>query len=306
MTTGRFAVLVLVGALAGTALAQDTQPAATNTNGGYQATAYPEQYNYYNLFYPAPEVRALPNLRAAAVATKAQWRRAESDLNNSIEDIRRQFKHSAELKEALADERDAYEDLKRVQLSATAHLKNDPSYTAAIELRKRLADQIEQYRGKSGTTFEDMLAMATVKLSYSATATAMEAAALAAEPEVASARKRLVGAAARVAELRQQFDEAVRNSPEVMLARKTVADARVAALAADAAYIEAANVANVAFDYAYYLRNNPYPYVNNYPYYNYYGGYGYGGFGYGGGYRAGYPYNWNRPVAQPHAQPRPR
>jgi hypothetical protein len=148
-----------------------------------------------------------------------------------------------------------------------------------------------------------MLAMATVKLSYSATASAMEAAALAAEPQVRSARQRLVAAGARTAELRLQLDDAVRNSPDVILARKALADARTAALAAGAAYIEAANVANVAFDYAYYLRGNPYPYVVNYPYYPY-GSYGYGG-GYQVGYPIGYPYNWNRPVAG-HPHPRPR
>jgi hypothetical protein len=296
----------------GTCLAQQTQPAgngaAANGAGyqptGYQPTPYPEQYNYYNLFYPAPEVRALPNLRAGAVAARAQFRRAESDLNNAVNDLRRQFRNSADLKDALAEERLAYEELQRVQSAATAHLKNDPAYTAAIELRKKLAEQVELYRAKGNKTFEDMIAIATVKLGYSATATAMEAAALSAEPEVLNARRRLVAAATRTAELRQQFDETVRNSPEVQLARKILADARVAALAADAAYIEAAHVANVAFDYAYYLRNNPYPYAVNYPYYPYYGG-GYGG-GYQVGYPVGYPHMWHRGGhgARPHSRVR--
>jgi hypothetical protein len=295
-----------MGAMSANALAQ-TQPASNGYNGGYQPTPYPEQYNYYNLFYPAPEVRALPNLRASAVAARAQFRRAETDLNNAVEDLRKKFKQSADLKEAQADEREAYAELQRAQIAATAHLKNDPSYAAAVDLRKRLAEQIADYRDGGNRSLEDMLAMATVKLSYSATATAMEAAALAAEPQVQEARRRLVAAAARVAELRTQFDDTVRNSPEVMLARRVLADSRVTALAADAAYIEAAHVANVAFDYAYYLRYNPYPYVNNYPYYPYYGGYG--GYGYGGyqaGHSIGYPYNWNRPVAHQRPHPMPR
>jgi hypothetical protein len=144
-----------------------------------------------------------------------------------------------------------------------------------------------------------MLAMATVKLSYSATASAMEAAAISTDPRVQQARKHLVDTANRVADLRHQFDEAVRNSPDVMLARRTLADTRIAALAAEAAFVEATNVANVAFDYAYFLRRNPYPQVANSPYFPYYN-YGYGG--YGGGFQVGYPYSWQpspMPVSTP-------
>src|SRR5262245_15525892 len=109
-TTGRIAAIVLVLS-ATNVFAQDTQPAQPAGNGmaGYQQTTYPEQYNYYNLFYPAPEVRALPNLRATAVATRANFRRAESDLANAIDDVKRQFRRSTELKEAQADEREAWE-----------------------------------------------------------------------------------------------------------------------------------------------------------------------------------------------------
>jgi hypothetical protein len=69
-----------------------------------------------------------------------------------------------------------------------------------------------------------------------------------------------------------------------------VQDARIAALASDAYFVEARNVAEIAMDYAYAIRTRPVPYiVAPYPYY---GGYGYGyPVGYPMvGYPIGYPY----------------
>lgn len=268
-------------------------------NGGYQPTHYPESY-YGGALYPGTELRALPGARAAAVAARTQYRNAQSALNTSVEALRRQFKRSAELKEAVVEEQAAWDALNSVRAEAMADLRDDSTYQAAVALRQRLADQIEYSRRDKDQSLEHLLALATMKLSYSATASAMEAAAISADPRVRQARERLVQASARVSELRDQFDEAVRTSPEVIAARQAVADARVAALAADAAYQDASRVARVAMDYAYYLYDHPYPYVINSPYYPYYGG---GGYAYT--YRIGYPIGYPHYRPQPH-RPHPR
>lgn len=283
-TIGMGIVLLLGGS---GAAAQETQPIHAE---GYRPSFYPETYRneHEHVFYPAHDLRVLPGARAAAVAARAQLRRAESDLNNAVIDIQRQFRRSTELRDAIAEERAAFEALNEIRAEALAHLQDDPSYQAALALRKQLSQEIQRQREEPETMMHKVLAAATVKLSYSATASAMEAAAISADPRVKAARERLVRAGARLSELREQLDEAVRSSAAVQMARKAVADSRIAAVAADAAYIEAANVANVAMDYTYYLRFRPRPYVIHSPYYPYYGGHGIG-------YPIGYPYNWQYP-----------
>jgi hypothetical protein len=284
------------------AQAQGTQPAGYSNGGGegYVPSSYPEAFAP-NVFYPGQELRALPATRAQLAAARGELRRAEQMLNNAVGDVHRNFKRSAELNRAIDEEREAYEALQIARKDAMNDLRNDQNYLAALTLRHRLAEQIEHAQEDARTTGEQMLALATVKLTYSATASAMEAAAISAEPRVKDARERLVVAGRRVSELKLKFDEDVRHDPNVIAARTMLANARIAAVASEAMYVDAVNVANVSMNFAYYLRRNPYPLVGSYydPYYN--NGYGYGGYGSygGGGYPIGYPYTWGAGAGQP-------
>ncbi|HMB95871.1 MAG TPA: hypothetical protein VKK61_07515 [Tepidisphaeraceae bacterium] len=241
--------LTLLGVLAMNSMALADAPATE-----YAPSTYPENYNG-NEFFPAAELRALPAARAQASAAAAELRRAESDLNNAVADVHRSF--SIQLRQGEADEREAYDALVSAREKAIAGLKQDDSYKALLSLRQRLADQIEQRSATApqGTLF----ALATVKLSYSITATAMEVAAIASDPHVTDARDRPLVAGQEVAKLNDQLDAATHNSQAVLAARKNLEDARIAAVASDSFYQEAAKVANVSMDYAYYLRNHPYP-----------------------------------------------
>jgi ribosomal protein S21 len=307
---------IAISAASAMAQGQGTQPAAADgygtgaapapaaiTNEGYAPSSYPEAFAP-NVFYPGQELRALPATRAQLAASRAELRRAEQALNNAVEDVRRNFKRSTELNQALAEEREAYEQLQVARQDAMNDLRNDQNYLAALRLRQRLAEQVERAQHDSRTTGEEMLALATVKLTYAATASAMEAAAVSAEPRVKEARERLVAAGRRVSELRQRFDENVRTDPVVIASRNALANARIAAQASEAMYIDALRVANVSMNFAYDLRRFPYPLVSDYyPYYSNgygYSGYGYyGEYGYGVGYPVGYPYMWGAGAGQP-------
>jgi hypothetical protein len=229
----------------------------------YAPSTYPEEYNG-NTFFPATELRALPAARAQASAAAAQVRRAESDLNNAVADVRRSF--SVQLRLAEADEREAYIALVAAREKAVASLKKDDDYKALLSLRQRLAQQIED---RSATAQGTLLALATVKLSYAITLTAMEVAAISADGRVKDARDRLLVAGREAANLNEQMVAAVHNSQAVLAARKILEDSRIAAVASDAFYQEAAKVANVSMDYAFYLRNHPYPYGIYSPYDSY-------------------------------------
>jgi hypothetical protein len=213
------------------------------------------------------------------------------NLTNAVADVHRTFNRSTELKSALAEEKAAWEDLTNARDAVLSRLSKDEQYQAAVQLRDRMAQQIEQARAQKDTQSQHLLAMASVKLSYSASATALEAGAIAADPYVAQARQRLVAAGAKVAELREVVDDAVRRDPQVLAARKAVQETQTAAAATDAMYLDATRVADAALDFAYFLQAHPAPYIVNSPYY---GGYGYGSIGYPVGYPIGYPL-WNGP-----------
>jgi hypothetical protein len=263
----------MLGAGSAFAQAQATQPGPAG---------YPESYS--GVFYPSAELRALPAARASAVATAAELRRAEDDLARSVDEMRRIGNRSPEFKVAVADERIAWEALKAAREEALRDLKHDETYQAAVDLRDRLTAQIAVAREKPQTTIEQLRAMAEVKLSHARTISAMESAAIGADPRVEAARQRLIDAGATLAELREQLSESILADPNFQAGRKAIANAKVAVQAADAYYLESKIVAQAGLNYAYELLA-PRPYIVNQPY-GYYGGYG----GYTPvGYPIGYP-----------------
>jgi hypothetical protein len=290
--TASFAASFFYIALCHNALAQvaaTAQPAPAE----YHPGGYPESYTGVGrTFYPGTELRALPVARAQAVAAREQFLHAQTNLSNAIADVHRTFTRSTELRAALAEEKAAWDELTNARDAALSRLSREEQYQAAVQLRDRMAHQIEQARAQKDTQPQQLLAMASVKLSYSASVTAMEAGAIAADPYVAQARQRLVAAGAKIAELREIIDDAVRRDPQVLAARKAVQETQTAAAATDALYLDATRVADAALDFAYFLQTHSAPYVVNSPYY--YGGYGYGSVSYPVGYPIGYPL-WNAP-----------
>lgn len=295
-------VLAGIVSIAGSAAAQVAPVgagAAAPAAQEYRPTGYPESYNTIGRsFYPAAEMRALPVARAQAVAAKQELRRAESALNNAVYEVRRVYTRSDELITAQAEEKAAWDALLAARDNAMKDLKQDERYLAAQQLRDRLTTQIADNREKPGTTTERLLAMARVKLNFASSATAMEIAAIAADPNVKASQRRLMAAGHKLTKLRMDFEDTVRADPRVVLARKNVEDARTATAAADAMYIEATRVANAALDFAYFVQATPMPYIVNTP--DIYGGYGYSYGNYSArptvGYPIGYPYLWNAPA----------
>jgi hypothetical protein len=261
------AVLLVAGEVG--AQAQATQPAgaapamapAMAPLGQYRLGGYPESYGNNGVFYPGQELRALPVARAQASAAAAQYRVAQSNLTSAVADLQRGFNRSREYNQALADERAAYEALTDARNRALASLQNDVNYQAAVSLRDRVGNQIKYARQQKEVSIETMLALSTLKLSYSATISAMEASAIAADPNVKSAQARLVEAGNRTSALRQQFDDSVHASADVLAARQAVQNSRIAMVATSSLYSEAVHVANVAMTYAYDIYNRPTPYI---------------------------------------------
>jgi hypothetical protein len=243
--------------------------------GGYQPSSYPEVY-HYNTGWPGVEVRAFPAALTRRAIARAEYRRLQTGLDIMIRSMRGAFERTRDYASAIAEEREAFEQLERERNEALRSVRDDPTYQASVSLKQSLTDQIVSVRDDRKPYDGGVMAMAQVKMGYASTASAMEAAALAADPDVQQARERLRRASARVSELRAQHDLEVRSSPELEVARRNLADARIAKLAAEVNFQGVREVANAALDYAYYTRRyDQYQYLS-------YGHYGY----------FGYPYNW--------------
>ncbi len=251
-------------------------------NGGYQPSYYPEQYDS-GTGSPGRAVRAAPPALTRRAIARAEFRRMQTGLDLMILEMKKAFERSRDYSSAMAEEREAFEALERERNEALRSVRDDPHYQASVSLRQNLTDQIAQRREDRHSSVGEILTMAEVKMGYARDASAMESAALAADPDVQQARERLRRASSRASELRMQHDQSVRNSPELEVARRDLKDARIAKLAAEVYYQGVREARDIALDYAYYTRRyDQYKYLS-------YGYYGYNYPHHGGGHRIGYP-----------------
>jgi hypothetical protein len=238
----------------------------------------PGYYGYGN--YPSLEVHDAVVANARAATARALFRRAENALNSSVRKAVRTFEGSTELTDARKTEKEAYAAYAASRRRALQTVLEDPKYRAIMSLRQELSEQIAYKKVNRAVDertdkqiMEDVLSLATLKMNYAADARAMEQIALDSNNEAKDAQAKLRTASTRVAELKRDFDDALRNDRDLLAARENLEDARVARLTASAYLKGAATAAEDALDFAYYLNR-----------YSRYGGAGYRD------YREYYPY----------------
>jgi hypothetical protein len=218
----------------------------------------PGYYGYGN--FPSIEVHDAVVANARAATARALFRRAENALNSAVRKAVRTFEGSADLRDARQAEKDAYAAYTAARRRALQSVLEDSKYRALMSLRAELTDQIQYKRANrpidersDREVMEDVLSMATLKMSYASDARAMEQNALENDAEAKDAQTKLRAAATRVAELKRDFDDALRNDRDLLAARQNLEDARVARLTASAYLKGAASAAEEALDFAYYL-----------------------------------------------------
>jgi hypothetical protein len=241
-----------------------------------------DPYRGYN-DYPAAEVQAVPVARAQAARARAEFDLAQLNLHRWIDRAWDDFEHSREYLDATAAEKRAYDEYRRERDRVLARLDQDSTYRAMVDLIGDLRTRIERERGGRNPTqdqIEQTLALATLKLGYASTVSAMEAAALTADNAVQDARNRLTEAGARAREIRGNFARGVRRDGQFLAARDNADQLRITRVVTDNFLEGAINAREIALDYAYYLHrwdqyrysqygiySNPYAYPIGYGYY---------------------------------------
>jgi chromosome segregation ATPase len=229
--------------------------------------------------YPSAEMNAYAAAMARAATARALFHLADSELSQAYRAAQKAFDNSAEYRQALREEKDAYENLNGARAKALSTLSSDDKYQRLAALRQDLTERLDDLRSRRGMSQQEIIAMANLKMSYSTEMRSFETVALNNEPAVKQAQDRLVAAGQHVSELRQRYSDSLRVNPEILVARRNLDDARIAKLTAEAYLHAAMTNGSYALDYAYYLYRRP----SN----NYYGGGYYGGdYSYtGGNYR---------------------
>lgn len=237
-------------------------PGINNPYGGYGSVSG---------LYPSAEMNTYVNAAARAATARALFRQAESELGQAYRAAQRFFDHSPQYKQAIKEEQDAFAALATARTKALGSLESDAKYQRLLALREDLAEKLLDGRIHRTLSHDEVVAMATLKMSYATEMRAIEATALANEPTVKEAQDRLVQAGTRVSEMRAGFEESLRVNPEILMARRNLDDARIARLTSEA-YLRAATVnGGRALDYAYYLYRTPSRYDNQNVGYGYYG-----------------------------------
>jgi hypothetical protein len=185
---------------------------------------------------------------------RAAFRRAEMDLDNVIRTAQLNFEQSTDYTQAVAEEKRAHDTFTAERNKALKDVVSDPKYLAALRLRDETGDQISRVRAenKDAVPANITLALASQKLRYASDAHSLEVAALENADSVKAAQTRLMQASSKVISLRQSFDNSVRNNPQILEARRTLEDTRLA-VAGTEAYVNAAHdAAQLATDYSYF------------------------------------------------------
>ena len=223
-------------------------PPLGNNYGGYGSTSG---------LYPSYEMNTYVVASARASMARALCRQAEAELGQAYRAAQRQFENSADYRQALKEERQAWDSLGSLRAKALESLTGDTKYNRLAALREDLSRQLEMSHVRRSLSQEEVYAMASLKMSYAAEMRAIEQGVLGSDADVRDAQARLVAAGAQVSAMRQAYDEAVRANPDILMARQNMADAVVARQTADA-YLRAATANGAAaLDYAYYLYRQP-------------------------------------------------
>jgi hypothetical protein len=192
---------------------------------------------------------------ARAARARAMLHVTESSLDGVIRDAQLAFENSKDYRDAVAAEKQAYDQYNAERQRALKSVLNDPKYQAAVQLRDDMADQLAKVRAMARPNpvpREDLLSMASQKLQFASDAHNLERDALDKDTAVQDARQKMVQANRRVQDLRNSFDNSIRSNPQIVQARRSLEMARVELVTAEAYYNAASVAGAVATDYSYY------------------------------------------------------
>ena len=283
--------IVIVG-LASTSLLADTRPTDTApAPSGPTQTMMPGtmmpgagSYNRNDNDFPSPEVRDWVMGATDSARTRTIFRDADSALDAGYRRAQAHFENSHDYVEAREAEEKAYADYTAARDHALASLANNSRYHEIVRLRDETGAQLEARRADRSASKVDLAALATLKMQYASDAHALETQAIDSNPDVKSARDRMVSAGRKTIAMRASFNDSLHDDPQITQLRHNKEQARLAMITADAYTVAASLAADASLWYGSYLHRNDQGYYAPW-------GPAASGYGYTGGYYSPY---WGR------------
>ena len=209
----------------------------------------------------APSPSDIASAAARAAAARELFAQAQSDLNLTTIRLRQEFLDSGDYRSAMNEQDSAQAAYDAVRKTVSDSLSSDQAYQDLVSRRDRVAEVLEA--DKATLLPVDRLQLSERKMEYASEASRWETDSMARNPDVAAARLRLASASARLAELRQKFEDSIHLDPAWQAAKAAIVQTRIASSAADAYLAGAIQSRNDAIN-AEIART---AYVNSYPYF---------------------------------------
>lgn len=257
-----------------------TAPSHATADRPHAAPSIHDTYGNYEGGFPATDLRVAVDANARAAFARMEYRRSQETLDGAVRLMQMNFERSKEYSDAVAAEKQAYQDYLAARETALRPVHEDARFQANESLKKELGSRISDEHDSKAPDKQQIVALSVAKLNYATVTHDLEVKVLVNDSNVQAARKKLVAAGDRLSDIKDKFEMQVRTSPEMAAIRRQMDDARISNIVAATYRDGAVEAANIALDYAYYRER--YNFYNSYPYNDtQVGGYGsYGGYGY--------------------------
>lgn len=208
MLTPRLLVLILVASLAAGAHAAKKD----KTKGLPARSTIPEV-----------DDKAYQDAKNKLALAQGRLERAQDALATLLKHRREEFESSPELSKAQAAIRDAQGEYDSAAGPILERVRGRPEHKSAVAAKQAAAKKVADLQQAEAPVPQDEIAAAAkAALDRGAAVSAIERAALDADPKVAAAKQKLAAANAKVLQLRRDFETSLKADPQVAGSRQEI------------------------------------------------------------------------------------
>ncbi len=157
-------------------------------------------------------------------AGKSDLSAAEDNVRKTMARLRQEFEQSPDFSAAMEERKAAVAEFDAARKVLVEKLKQTPAYNNAVAEQRKAQDEVDKLRSQPGTP--KLVEAATKAMQAGSVITKMEGEAIAKDEKASQARKRMTQASAKVAKMQREFQESLRNHPDIEAAKKDVESTR--------------------------------------------------------------------------------
>jgi hypothetical protein len=171
-----------------------------------------------------PEVNQKPldDAKSALALAQGRLERAQDAFNTLLKHRRDQFETAPALSQAQAAIRDAQSEYDSVAAPILEKVRARTDYQSALDAKKVAAKKVADLQSEASTPQDQITDAARTALDRGAAVSAIERAALEADPKVLAAKGKLAAANTNLLKLRYEFEKSLKADPQVTGSREEI------------------------------------------------------------------------------------